>query len=216
VSRRKIMTEHVSIQDPHIHEPKGISVAVEGALYIANGAGSGSWGVPFGLDTAANGQVFVSDGLGEGNWETPGGAAFGSVFFTLNAVVTTITTQGVNVTLDPGVWAMTVVDSIVFDTNKFIIPEDGIYEIHASLSFAGGAVSGDIYRFSFANNGAPIASCPLIRRQTGSTDIGNGGTSTFQLFSEGDEISILVQNESNNNNLTVSDASFTIVLLKEE
>lgn len=34
---------HQNIQDPEIHEPKGISTAPAGAVYVSNGAGSGSW-----------------------------------------------------------------------------------------------------------------------------------------------------------------------------
>ena len=37
------MTEHVVIQDPQIHEPKGASTASLGHVYISDGAGSGAW-----------------------------------------------------------------------------------------------------------------------------------------------------------------------------
>jgi hypothetical protein len=36
-------TEHDSITDPEIHEPKGASTASANEVYIADGAGSGSW-----------------------------------------------------------------------------------------------------------------------------------------------------------------------------
>lgn len=35
--------EHSNITDPNIHEPKGIASAGSGQIYIANGAGSGTW-----------------------------------------------------------------------------------------------------------------------------------------------------------------------------
>lgn len=35
--------EHVNIDDPNIHEPKGASTATVGQVYVADGAGSGSW-----------------------------------------------------------------------------------------------------------------------------------------------------------------------------
>lgn len=35
--------EHKNITDPNIHEPKGITGAADGEVYIADGAGSGSW-----------------------------------------------------------------------------------------------------------------------------------------------------------------------------
>ena len=37
------MTEHVSITDPNIHEPKGASTASAGQILIADGSGSTSW-----------------------------------------------------------------------------------------------------------------------------------------------------------------------------
>lgn len=37
------MPEHVSITDPNIHEPKGITSATSGEVYVANGSGSGTW-----------------------------------------------------------------------------------------------------------------------------------------------------------------------------
>jgi hypothetical protein len=36
-------TEHNTLTDPYLHEPKGASTAASGAIYIANGAGSGTW-----------------------------------------------------------------------------------------------------------------------------------------------------------------------------
>lgn len=43
------MVAHNLITDPYIHEPKGAASAAEGMIYVANGAGSGSWMLwPFG------------------------------------------------------------------------------------------------------------------------------------------------------------------------
>lgn len=210
------MPEHKDIQDPDLHEPKGITTASAGELYLANGEGGGEWKVPLGIDTALEGQQFISDGEGNGTWTTPGGAQLGSVYFSGNAVDTVITSSGVDVILDPGVWSPTVVDTIVFSTNKFTVMTAGVYELHASVSFSGGAGgAGDTYRFSFGKNGVAMPTSPVIRRQTSSSDIGSGGSSTFQSLLIGDEVTILVQNETSVNNPTITDASFTIVLLKE-
>lgn len=37
--------EHSAITDPEIHEPRGISAALTGTAYLANGLGSGAWTV---------------------------------------------------------------------------------------------------------------------------------------------------------------------------
>lgn len=37
------MPLHASITDPNIHEPKGVSSATAGRVYVSNGSGSGTW-----------------------------------------------------------------------------------------------------------------------------------------------------------------------------
>jgi hypothetical protein len=37
------MVAHNSLTDPELHEPKGVSSATSGTVYVANGSGSGSW-----------------------------------------------------------------------------------------------------------------------------------------------------------------------------
>lgn len=37
------MVEHVNIPNAQLHEPKGASTASEGMVYVADGAGSGTW-----------------------------------------------------------------------------------------------------------------------------------------------------------------------------
>lgn len=34
---------HNTLTDPYLHEPKGISTALHGQIYVADGAGSGTW-----------------------------------------------------------------------------------------------------------------------------------------------------------------------------
>lgn len=34
---------HSSLSDPYLHEPKGISTALPGQIYVADGAGTGNW-----------------------------------------------------------------------------------------------------------------------------------------------------------------------------
>jgi len=62
--------EHVDIQDPQIHEPKGVLAATDGEVYVADGALSGAWAKLLAtfLDTGAatTGQHFIADGVGGG------------------------------------------------------------------------------------------------------------------------------------------------------
>lgn len=62
--------EHKDIVDAQRHEPKGISTAVANTVYVANGAGAGTWKAPqlAGQTVATQNQVFSSDGAGGGSW----------------------------------------------------------------------------------------------------------------------------------------------------
>ena len=44
-----MVTQHSAITDPNIHEPKGVAEADSGMVYVADGAGSGDWQIPFTL-----------------------------------------------------------------------------------------------------------------------------------------------------------------------
>lgn len=60
------MVEHVSITDPNIHEPKGVTSATADTVYVADGSGSGAWEQlnPYGgilyNDIAGSGTLFTS------------------------------------------------------------------------------------------------------------------------------------------------------------
>jgi len=216
--------EHDSIVDGKRHEPKGIGSATTGQVYVADGAGAGAWEeiVFEGLETATSGDVFISDGAGSGVWQQPGGSVFGSAYFTENTIISTNAGLDTYSTVDPldtgaSIWAQTVTDTIVFSDNKFTIPTNGIYEMSMCFSFAGsGGGAGNIYTFSFAVGGVPIVTSPKLRRQTGSSDVGSGSRSTYQQLTAGDELTVMIKNEtSGTNTATISDASFTVVQLKE-
>lgn len=57
------MPSHHLISDPYLHEPKGISTANEGMVYVSDGSGSGQWvNWPFGkafYQHSATGQVIT-------------------------------------------------------------------------------------------------------------------------------------------------------------
>lgn len=59
--------QHKDITDPFLHEPKGVVGATLGAVYIANGAGSGSWSVlsTGSLDTDDL-ETFIQEKLDDG------------------------------------------------------------------------------------------------------------------------------------------------------
>lgn len=62
--------EHKDIPDANLHEPKGVSAATSGKVYVADGAGSGDWEFAkiSGEEGASEGQLPYADGSGSVVW----------------------------------------------------------------------------------------------------------------------------------------------------
>jgi len=65
--------EHVDIPDGERHEPKGISAAADGHVYVADGAGSGTWTTPEiqGQSSAESGAIPFKQTDGSILWSIP-------------------------------------------------------------------------------------------------------------------------------------------------
>lgn len=63
--------QHKDIAEGALHEPKGVSTAVSGTTYVADGVGSGSWTLPkiSGQAAATSGTIPYSAGGGSINWD---------------------------------------------------------------------------------------------------------------------------------------------------
>lgn len=127
--------EHSILTDPDVHEPKGISGASSGTVYVANGAGSGVWTDPSieratehalytgadlhepkGVAAAAIGKAYYADGAGSGTWANYTG--WGQYQDTQRAVTTP--TQ----TLTAGVRTKFICDG-AFLTSEYL-PDDAV------------------------------------------------------------------------------------------
>lgn len=62
---------HKDITDPNNHEPKGISTASNGHVYVSTGAGTGAWQFPklSGQAAAVSGAIPISTGGGNVTWQ---------------------------------------------------------------------------------------------------------------------------------------------------
>lgn len=141
--------QHASIPDGQIHEPKGISTAVNRSLYIANGIGSGAWARPDatvlqGLsgDGGSNNKKIMSDGSNGFRYVID--EAYGIMGFAANANALTISAAsasdlstnyqkltGVGVPL-----AGELLFGTTFSTDTLTLPTAGVYriELQASMS----------------------------------------------------------------------------------
>lgn len=136
--------EHVTISDPQIHEPKGVSTAGINTTYVADGAGSGAWGKigsaqleGIAGDGGIADQHVITDGAG--GFVLAKEAIYGSmvinnngITFGMTAVADTTFNTPAQYTLMTGAsfpWASETLDSVTFDTDRIIVPVDGVYLI---------------------------------------------------------------------------------------
>lgn len=116
-------TEHDVITDPDIHEPKDITTATSGQVYIADGSNSGAWSnistSVFSSVGENKGRILVADGLGNVGFQE-------SVFNSISSMVkphqsgTGFPTRTAYVSNTFG-WAFAINDEIDF---AFRIPHD--------------------------------------------------------------------------------------------
>jgi len=88
--------EHSTIADPNIHEPKGVSSASNGTVYVADGAGSGAWTVleqgtiigflDYNDATTASTPINVTGGAGYTYLTNDGAGAFTNKAYTPSGV----------------------------------------------------------------------------------------------------------------------------------
>lgn len=112
--------EHKDIADGQRHEPKGISAAAIGTVYVADGLGAGVW-KKVGFDnltgTSAYGQMVITNN---------------STAFPITAVADTTFNTPSQFTLFTGTGAPLGAESlkgVTFNVNRLVVPYTGVYEI---------------------------------------------------------------------------------------
>lgn len=63
------MALHSSLTDPNLHEPKGVSTATSGQVYVANGSGSGAWTARLPSMSGKSGYLLTNNGTNE-SWSS--------------------------------------------------------------------------------------------------------------------------------------------------
>jgi len=199
--------QHSTIVDASRHEPKGVSTANLGDVYVADGAGSGAWA-------------------------KVAGDLFGDMDFSQNTVDTTITITsavpaaagfvlltGATLTTPGPLYSQGVIDTITFENtanNELLrVQTAGIYEVSGNFSFTGGGGgAGNIYRFNYAVNGIENTAHSYALRQTSSGDVGSCGFSEYVQLAVNDTVQACVANQSGVNNPTVLTSSLTLIIIK--
>lgn len=195
--------EHDSIADGERHEPKGVSTAPANSIYVADGAGSGSWTATEGIITvngSNEGELPHSDGAGSYNWERIQGweqyqdsrTTSGTPTLTLSPSTRTKLVCDGNVTIN----SQSPSDALVpmWDTtdNKIVpISEFDLYELRVQFSAEnyggtspyldldldiGGGIGQIVWRnISLNKSGAVVKTSAAFPVYAGSTFFANGG-----------------------------------------
>lgn len=184
--------EHEDIVDPYIHEPKGIAAAVAGAIYVADGAGSGDW-------TNKNTLAVVP--------------AYGQMYMNENATATSMATASTNYQIS-GTYTSGLVYGMTFGSNQITVTNAGIYLVQAYLEATQGGGAPEEYRFSIGVNGTANTVGNHI------TTVADGALSKAHVSSiisltAGAVLYVMGQNTTNNaKGCTVTECTMTVTALR--
>jgi len=124
--------QHKNIQEADLHEPKGISTATAGTIYVADGAGSGTW-------------------------EEAPGRFFGELYITNNSTALTLAASSAATKIDPGnAWDSGEYRGFTLqpDDGNIVLSGAGVHRVMFWCDFTTAAIAaGTSYTFKFAING---------------------------------------------------------------
>lgn len=188
--------EHVDITDPEIHEPKGVSAATSGEMYVADGAGSGSWQH---TSTSTFGSMNIVN-------NSTGTAVTAAADATLNT-----DTDYVKVTAG---WASGHLERVTFSTNKLVAPTTGHYTIKFWCSVKIPAINNFIGIKYAVNDATPYSLQKLVSQSATSNDYRNLFGSAVVALNAGDSVSIYVA-ATKNDTLVFEEAGMIMSFMHE-
>lgn len=201
--------EHSSIADPNIHEPKGVATAASGKVYIANGAGSGTWDFvkPPGTATATSGQVYVANGSGGGAYALPATSAqtYGEMYIQGGSTATAIATVNTLTKVTAGLTAGQLLD-MTFTTDHLNVLTSGRYFLEANITFFGVAATTIVWEFDFML-GAAAMGRKMAVTTTGTERVNVGLSLVTGILAVSDQIGLGVYNATDANDPTIVHAS---------
>lgn len=123
--------EHVDITDPYVHEPKGVSAANSGEIYVADGAGSGDW---------INKKTFSV---------LP---QYGAMATLANATATAMATANTYYQI-AGTYTAGTLNGFTFVSNHLTVPTTGVYQITYDILITQSGGADQTYKLSVGING---------------------------------------------------------------
>lgn len=186
--------QHSAITDPNIHEPKGIT-------------------------TALNGQMYVADGGGSGNWKFTSGHAYGELFISNNSTAQTLPAASGTAVLNPaGAWQANGFQNVTLTpaSGTITLPQAGEYQLNFWAVFETAAISsGASYNFFYALNGTPSTRKVYAKKTSNGVDTLQVHATGFVNVSAGAVVSMFVGGDgtSSGTNLIIKEAGLSALLI---
>jgi len=187
--------QHSALTDPNIHEPKGITTALAGQVYVADGSNSGDWMFPAGH---AYSEIYITEGV------TAQTLSASSAKATLNPTGEWTSNGNKNVTQTPASGTLTVLAA-------------GEYKLDFWITFTTAAVaSGAKYRFYYAINGTSGTRNVYCAKTTNGAETHTVSASGIATLAANDVLSIQVAGDatSSGTDITPVEAGFNIQLIE--
>ena len=187
--------QHSALTDPNIHEPKGITTAQEG-------------------------QVYIADGSNSGDWMFPSGHAYGELYIAGGATSQTLPSASATAKLNPsGEWTENGNANVTLDaTNGTItILQAGEYSLNFFICFTTAAISsGAKYNFHYAVNGTASTRKVLVAKISNGADTLHVSASGLATFAENDVVSMYVGGDATSSSTAITplEAGLSCVLIQ--
>lgn len=214
--------EHKNLTGASLHEPKGTAAATSGQVYTADGAGSGTWQkyLASNIDTtgAAADDAFYADGAGAGSWKSAPGSVYGAISVANNATATTLGTINTYVKVTAGLTGEHL-SGITFTTDHLTVPVTGAYRVDACISLLGQV--NDEFHFATSTDGTVAGIVGGVNpHHVKITTADTSSQYTIPLtyhhtFTANDDLYLIVKNITAAADVTVTDMSLTVSLMKE-
>lgn len=220
--------EHKDIVDPDIHEPKGIAAASANRVYVADGAGSGTWdqvdsSALKGLsgDAAVADKILVTDG--SNGFDLITGFAYGSMVisgntnaFSVTAAVDATLATTTDYALFTGTgapWASETLSGVTFNTNRLIVPVAGVYELSAWANISEFPSNVTLVGMKYRVNGTTFSTRHVREKANSTADSGNLNMTELISLSASDYVQVYFAS-SVTGSLTIANANIMLKLIK--
>lgn len=186
--------QHNALTDPNIHEPKNITSATEGQVYMANGSGSGTWKLPSGH---AYGELYITAGTTAHTLAAASGTSI------LNPTDEWASGYNHHITQTPANGTLTITEAGLYQIN--------FYAIFTTASLA----TGTQYNFYYAIDGTPSTRKLLARKTTNGVDTLHVNGIGLAELAENDILSMYVGGDatSSSTNIIVLEAGLITTLV---